>query len=708
MPAFLRRIILFALLAAIAAPAASAGSAAMPVPEDRFWDDQFIPPGVSWNEASSFVNEVDIGPEGQLYAAGRFRQAGGATANSVARWDGRDWRPLGGGITRLSGSPGLVNDLVWWRGELYAGGVFDAAGGVAAYCLARWNGSRWAPVGDGSIAEAPNGGVTALEVYNDELYVAGYFSRAGNLAASRIVRWDGNRWASLGPGVGGPSGTGAEALAIHNNSLYVGGVFTQTGTLAAHNIARWDGGQWSAAGNAASQTGERIETLLSTGGNLYAGGQFSGLGGSDAKAVARWDGTRWNAVGPADAEAPSRASALTLRQGVLYAGSAGGAMIRTWDGGRWRQAAAGGQIRDFAQTAQALYVGGSFEIARRTSHPLADFIYGGAAQLQDGAFVALGNAPPEAEADSQRSLVATDGAAYLVTSRNVLVWDRLRWQAIALPSGSTGYSFYPCVTAIGADLYVVVQGSAPPYDTRVMRRRAGVWQDIGLAEGGIGPLLAMNGILYAGGSFTKIGGVAAGGLAAWDGSQWRAVASSLSNGANPGIIHALAASNNQLIVGGRFTEINGVATRHLARWNGAEWSSIAAPAGNSETERIAVAGDQLFIFDTSTGIQRWDGQAWSVLALLRPNAMTAHRGQLVVGGRFSTISGVAANNIARWDGAAWQPVGSGLNSEVQGLGVSGNDLFVAGLFTEAGGKRSLSFARWNDQRTPIFIPTVLR
>ena len=44
------------------------------------------------------VNALAFGPDGSLYAGGKFTTAGGVTANHIARWDGSDWHPLGSGI----------------------------------------------------------------------------------------------------------------------------------------------------------------------------------------------------------------------------------------------------------------------------------------------------------------------------------------------------------------------------------------------------------------------------------------------------------------------------------------------------------------------------------------------------------------------------------------------------------------------------------
>jgi len=58
------------------------------------------------------------------------------------------------------------------------------------------------------------------------------------------------------------------------------------------------------------------------------------------------------------------------------------------------------------------------------------------------------------------------------------------------------------------------------------------------------------------------------------------------------------------------------------------------------------------------------------------------------GGAFTTAGGNPAMYVARWDGSRWSALGSGMNSWVYALGVSGTNLFAGGWFTTAGGKVS--------------------
>ena len=88
--------------------------------------------------------------------------------------------------------------LTVYNNNLYAGGVFDSAGGNPANYIAEWNGTSWSAVGAGT-----NNYVNALTVYNGNLYAGGYFTTAGGTSANGIAEWNGTTWDSVGAGVGG-------------------------------------------------------------------------------------------------------------------------------------------------------------------------------------------------------------------------------------------------------------------------------------------------------------------------------------------------------------------------------------------------------------------------------------------------------------------------------------------------------------------------
>ena len=67
-----------------------------------------------------------------------------------------------------------------------------------------------------------------------------------------------------------------------------------------------------------------------------------------------------------------------------------------------------------------------------------------------------------------------------------------------------------------------------------------------------------------------------------------------------------------------------------------------------------------------------------------------------VGGTFTSAGGINAANIARWNRhTGWSALGSGVNTTVLAIAIYGPDVYVGGMFTNAGGVSASRIARWN-------------
>jgi hypothetical protein len=280
--------------------------------------------GVS-NNNFPFVYALAIGPSGELFVGGLFTEAGGQPANNIAKWDGATWSALGAGVS--GGSFPRVRALaIGPSGELFAGGRFTEAGGQSARNIAKWDGMSWSPLGAGV-----NNTVRALAIGpNGELFAGGFFSQAGGQPANFIAKWDGMSWSPLGAG----TSFTVRALAIGpSGELFVGGNFTEAGGQPASGVAKWDGMSWSPLGAGTSSavyalaigpSGELfaggfnsiatwdgatwsplgagvngdVEALaIGPSGELFVGGNFTEAGGQPANFIAKWDGMSWSPLG---------------------------------------------------------------------------------------------------------------------------------------------------------------------------------------------------------------------------------------------------------------------------------------------------------------------------------------------------------------------------------------------------------------------------
>lgn len=243
---------------------------------------------------STAVFDDGTGPK--LYAAGRL----GLGYSGLASFDGHGWLPVGPPM----GSRALAVYDDGTGPHLYAGGYFGTVRGEQFNSIAKWDGVSWKPLGTGLTAGPRYGSVYAATVFDDGtgpgLYVAGEFDSAGGVPAANIAKWNGSSWSSLGSGVDGT----AYALAVFDDgtgpTLYVGGSFNSTGGVPTGKIARWDGQCWSAVGTAPFGVDRDIVSALlvhtdAQGSALYVGGRFASSDPTypDKLALAKWDGTTW-------------------------------------------------------------------------------------------------------------------------------------------------------------------------------------------------------------------------------------------------------------------------------------------------------------------------------------------------------------------------------------------------------------------------------
>lgn len=301
--------------------------------------------GTAWvplgSGTQNFVNTLTVLPNGDLVAAGSFVAAGSVHASHIARWDGNAWNPYGSGIGPVNSSTSFVGVNVYAltrmpNGDIVAGGSFAGAGNVSAHNIARWDGSKWFPLGLGTSGE-----VRALAVApNGDLIVGGAFRKAGGVTNNCIARWDGEEWSSIGTGVDGLVAPVVYSLAVlPDGQIIAGGSFMTASGVPALRIARWTGSEWLPLGT--GMNGNVMALALLPGGELIAGGEFKMAGGSSANGVARWDGTAWSPLGAGVNNGVF--SIARLLNGNLVVGgrfnqtgaSVVSGPLATWDGGNW-------------------------------------------------------------------------------------------------------------------------------------------------------------------------------------------------------------------------------------------------------------------------------------------------------------------------------------------------------------------------------------
>lgn len=297
-----------------------------PVANIAVWD------GATWTAAPG--GAVD-GPAFELlvdgdtlYVGGAFGMIGGVQAASIAAYDGSAWtaRSFDGALA--------IYALARNGADLYAGGAFGDLSEAAG--VARWDGAAWQLVGGGLAQYQTRGVVTDLVSHDGVLDATGCFNSAGGLdgapeatASRSFARWDGSAWQSLDDGTKGALspwfGTLAcgdegptavwdvphQRLAYDGERLVAGGSFAGAGGVASQSLIARDADNWIAAGDANLGIAGSIDFIAAGGSgcDVYGVGTFTHVGGVEAVGrVLHFDGTSWTMLAddlPSDTWCPA-------------------------------------------------------------------------------------------------------------------------------------------------------------------------------------------------------------------------------------------------------------------------------------------------------------------------------------------------------------------------------------------------------------------
>jgi hypothetical protein len=606
---------------------------------------------------------------GQLFAGGPFAfQTGGGRPQHLARFDGRDWQDVGGGLS------GPVRAIASYQGELIVAGAFASAGSVAAASIARWNGARWAPLGPGLATTHGSAEVFALTVFQGELYAGGSFDTAGGQPIDTLARWDGSQWRPVGGGLGGPPTRKVLSFASDGATLYVGGEFTGAGGQPARNVAAWDGSAWRALGSGVGSTStDGVHALAVFQGQVFAGGNFVLAGGTPTRKIARWNGSAWLPLGLGipDSSISVQVNALQVFGQNLYvcgsfsevdAAAKGTGIfaqgVARWNGNAWSAVGGGGLFRNA--------FGGQ--------------VYGIAATVHDGRLIVAG------EFDHAGPI--SDHAGNVVTE-DVVAWDGTRFHAVGdgvgLGDGAAKtLAWNGSLWAVGGNLYAgeVVSPMLARFD-------GARWHTVGplAASSRVEDAVVFQGQLHVAGTLRFPGGPTLGGLTRFDGSTWSHLSTSSGS--------VLAVHAGELYTGG---------IGSLRRWTGSDWSSLPQIFGQVETMlsfggRLYVGGSSLRTATSGTvNLLVWDGASLAPAGGSVDGTVTVlheHQGELWVGGWFTSAGSVHSPRLVRFDGRTFLPfAGTIAGAWVRGLATLGGNLYVAGHLGGIGGTNT-TLARWN-------------
>lgn len=328
-----------------------------------------------------------------------------------------------------------------------------------------------------------------------------------------------------------------------------------------------------------------------------------------------------------------------------------------------------------------------------------------------------------------------------VKANNIARWNTVTHQWSALGSGISGPGYNPQIRAIvvnGSDVYIggdfdTAGGVTANYIAR-WDTTTNTWHTLGsgISNGLDRPvqtLVVSGNTLYVGGQFSNAGGAPARGLAAWNinAQTWNSIGNGVENGVH-GYVFALALNGSDLYVGGGFDRAGTITATNVARWNtsSSTWFALGRGTNNDNypyVQSMIMSGTQLYIggqftsvsdgviTTTVNNVAAWSTtqHTWSALGaglsgvdvFTGATSLALGPNGVYVTGHFTQAGSTPVHNIARWTGSQWlalqNPIESfdGLDNDGEALLINGGDVYVGGIFNNAGIRSALSLARWN-------------
>lgn len=199
------------------------------------------------------------------------------------------------------------------------------------------------------------------------------------------------------------------------------------------------------------------------------------------------------------------------------------------------------------------------------------------------------------------------------------------------------------------------------------------------------------------------------------------------SGVAAGLAYHDDGTGSSVYIGGSFTTIGGVAAPRIVKAvisdTAIEYIPLGTGFSTAECYSLASFQGSLFAagyFDLAGGVAgtaklaRWDGSAWNSVGAQLEGSLnqlwgltawnSAQGNNLYIAGNFTNIGGSGANYFARFDGTSFHPVGTApiagnvplivFTSHVHDDG-SGPALYIGGRFTSVDGVPANRIARWN-------------
>lgn len=642
------------------------------------------------------IGEAIVGDDQNLYIAGGFSYINDLPAHGVARWDGSQWHSLATSIADLD----QVQSLAFFDHKLIVGGAFNTWADQPLAHLVQWNGSAWSQVGSGFQGFFTNGStlttnVRDLTTLTNTLVIGGDFTQFNQQPAAGLAGWASSANVQIGA-----ANSQVNVTVASTDTLMIQGMFSSIDNQAVgDNLAIRRAGQWSFVAPPPSYQVYQL-ALVSVDQTIYAmaynqDGNQTGL--------FRWHNQTWVKVGPT---LTGQFNRMTIVNGSIYLAQANGdanpndgfGVIAQLVNNQWQVV---NLPHSYAKISQLLTIGSDLyiigeQLSNQQSAGLAATF---TVKRWNGTTLSLIGEVWQApeihtlEGDAYH-MWATGRPNYMNQQAysTVMFWNGRQWQGsgrLQMPATSTEV---PSLIKT-SDNIVHFTTSLPI--TIDQRTATNLWR-LDRVTNGWNPI--------------PVSGMFSG---------WNTAGKDVLGNAIVGTINNRNVTGIQRLRGGTWLwetnttnlcnlcmpfEVNGeyyhtlVANQiYLAHWNDFGWDILTGwefhHPQNLGFYPVVVWRDD-FYFISGRKLQRYNltTQAVEEIALLDGNGYslaTFTDQYLYIGGDFSSIDGIPANNLARWDGTTWQALSHEPNGPVLEIATSPNYLYIAGNFSQVGTTNSL-------------------
>jgi trimeric autotransporter adhesin len=658
------------------------------------------------NEILGQVNDIITATNGDLYIAGDFDQAAGVDAHGIARWDGAQWSAVA-----PSRPPGLLTHIALYHDEIYVvtGAKYETQqAGLWRYTAAT---QQWTKIGFPSFVdtEMALGNIRNLVVFNDRLIASGYFELMNGQAMPGIVAWN---------------GTALQSIAPHTPNFYAGDVvITPTGLVVAGSyrdlndethsyLGRWDGTDW----HELSPPLATVTELAWEANSLYI---FNGS--TEIQALTN---TQWSHVSTISGYNPTFIGVIGGRPYTRTCDYTCGTLtVQRWQGdtaetlGSWQPY---GQSHNRGMTKildGALYVGGANTLPDGSKHALMRYRDG----VLAGVFgrIVLVAPPLDLALDQGRIYVASDADfTGPLTASSGMTWENGAWTRWWPTDPKATENVIRHIRVLThTDLLIGGRNLtiSPTQTTALVRSAQGQLTNLDPQR----HCETIATTVYSASNLLAVCDVPdspSQEIAAFDGAQWsRLVDMRLDDPDNENWINDMTqiAYHQRLYGLVREGSIYPLPADNafVYAWSGSGWYRVKI--ANQTLSALAQATDGVYVANAK--LYRTDDNGFAEVAATdgKIHTILVEGERIWIGGEFSQVNGVAANNIALWDGQAWQALGQGTNGRVTRLDYDSGALAVGGFFTRAGGVRANGISLWMDQAvvepgSAIFLPRISR